>query len=82
MTNIIKICVITSEYKNLKCFMETWPYFYEITESKLNKIITSDPKAYYIKMDVGHALDLEFLTNLKEYTNGLISIIGTPEELP
>lgn len=79
MTNMVKIRVITSEYENLKHFMVTWPYFYEITEDPFNQII--DDKVYYIKMDVGYTLDLEFLTSLKEYTNGLVAIIGNPEEL-
>ena len=80
MTKMVKIRVITSEYEKLKCFMETWPYFYEITKDLFNEFM--DLKVYYIKMDVGHTLDLEFLTDLKKYTNGLVAIIGNPEELP
>ncbi len=80
MTNMVKIRVITSEYEKLKCFMETWPYFYEIAKDPFNELM--DSKVYYIKMDVGYTLDLEFLTDLKKYTNGLVAIIGNPEELP
>lgn len=81
MVNTLTIYVVTSEYEKLKSFMATWPYFYEITEGELNGIITSDLKVYYIKMYVEYMLDLNFLTDLKEYTNGIISIVGNPEEL-
>lgn len=80
MTKIVKIRIITSEYEKLKSYMKTWPYFYEITEGLFNEIM--DPKVYYIKMDVGYCLDIDFLIDLKKFTKGRIAIDGNPEELP
>ena len=81
MTNMVKISVITSEYEELKSYMARWPYFYEITESPLNEILCG-AKVYYVKMDVGCTLDLDFLIKMKKYTKSIVNIIGNPEELP
>lgn len=80
MTRFIKLCVITSRGdKKLKSFMERYPHYYEITEDEQNKIC--DTKVYFIKMDVGFNLDLDFLIKMKKYTKSEISIIGTRGEL-
>lgn len=80
MTRFIKLCVITSKGdKKLKSFMERYPHFYEITEDEVNKI--ADTKVYFVKMDVGFDLDLDFLIKMKKYTKSIISIIGTSERL-
>lgn len=82
MENMLMIRVITSEYEKLESYMKTWPFYYEITESEINGIITIDLKKYYIKMDICYGLDLDFLIDMKKFTNGQIAILGKPEELP
>lgn len=80
MTRFIKLSVITSKKKQkLESFMKRYPYFYEITEGELNKVL--DTKLYFIRMDVDFDLDLDFLIKMKKFTKSEISIIGTPEKL-
>lgn len=82
MTNMVKIRVITSRclYEKLKSYMKRWPNFYEVIPDVFYDSLGI--YIYYIKMDVGYFLDIDFLIDLKKFTKGKIAIVGNPGELP
>jgi hypothetical protein len=79
---MVKILVITSgvAYEELKSYMKRWSNFYEVIPDVFYDSLGI--YIYYIKMDVGYCLDIDFLTDLKKFTKGKIAIVGNPGELP